>query len=282
MRAIIFNLMAHTVLPLNYAVAKYLSAEIPIFQIIWARHCFTIILVLPILVFFFKKNFVWSEKPILQILRGLLLIAVNISFYYAVSKIPLAKALTLTFISPLVVTIFSSILLLEKVGIKRWSAVVVGFIGALIVIRPGYIPLDIGRLSALCAGIMYAFYLIVTRKLSVSDNSLLTLLITGIIGTLTMSLTIPFVWVTPTLDQWYLLSLIGVITVLGHFLIILSFKSAEASKLAPISYFEVVTNTIFGYFLFNHFPDNWTLVGLAVIISSGLFVFYRERKLGII
>ena len=282
MRAIIFNLMAHTVLPLNYAVAKYLSAEIPIFQIIWARHCFTIILVLPILVFFFKKNFVWSEKPILQILRGLLLIAVNISFYYAVSKIPLAKALTLTFISPLVVTIFSSILLLEKVGIKRWSAVVVGFIGALIVIRPGYIPLDIGSLSALCAGIMYAFYLIVTRKLSVSDNSLLTLLITGIIGTLTMSLTIPFVWVTPTLDQWYLLSLIGVITVLGHFLIILSFKSAEASKLAPISYFEVVTNTIFGYFLFNHFPDNWTLVGLAVIISSGLFVFYRERKLGII
>jgi drug/metabolite transporter (DMT)-like permease len=84
------------------------------------------------------------------------------------------------------------------------------------------------------------------------------------------------------LDQWYLLSLIGIITVLGHFLIILSFKSAEASKLAPISYFEVVTNTIFGYFLFNHFPDNWTLVGLAVIISSGLFVFYRERKLGII
>ena len=282
MRAIIFNLMAHTVLPLNYAVAKYLSAEIPIFQIIWARHCFTIILVLPILVFFFKKNFVWSEKPMLQILRGLLLIAVNISFYYAVSKIPLAKALTLTFISPLVVTIFSSILLLEKVGIKRWSAVVVGFIGALIVIRPGYIPLDIGSLSALCAGIMYAFYLIVTRKLSVSDNSLLTLLITGIIGTLAMSLTIPFVWVTPTLDQWYLLSLIGIITVLGHFLIILSFKSAEASKLAPISYFEVVTNTIFGYFLFNHFPDNWTLVGLAVIISSGLFVFYRERKLGII
>ena len=282
MRAIIFSLMAHTVLPLNYAVAKYLSAEIPIFQIIWARHCFTIILVLPILVFFFKKNFVWSEKPTLQILRGLLLIGVNICFYYAVSKIPLAKALTLTFISPLVVTIFSSILLLEKVGIKRWSAVVIGFIGALIVIRPGYIPLDIGSLSALCAGIMYAFYLIVTRKLSVSDNSLLTLLITGIIGTLTMSLTIPFVWVTPTLDQWYLLSLIGIITVLGHFLIILSFKSAEASKLAPISYFEVVTNTIFGYFLFNHFPDNWTLVGLAVIISSGLFVFYRERKLGII
>jgi drug/metabolite transporter (DMT)-like permease len=84
------------------------------------------------------------------------------------------------------------------------------------------------------------------------------------------------------LDQWLLLSLIGVVTLVGHFLLILSFKYAEASKLAPISYFEVVTNTIYGYFLFSHFPDNWTLVGLVIIISSGLFVFYRERKLGII
>ena len=129
---------------------------------------------------------------------------------------------------------------------------------------------------------MYVFYLIITRKLSISDNSMLTILITGLIGTFAMSFTIPFVWVTPTLDQWLLLSLIGVVTLIGHFLLILSFKYAEASKLAPISYFEVVTNTIYGYFLFNHFPDNWTLVGLIIIISSGLFVFYRERKLGIV
>ena len=138
-----------------------------------------------------------------------------------------------------------------------------------------------GSLAALSAGTMYAFYLITTRKLSISDNSMLTLLITGLIGSLTMSFTIPFVWVTPTLDQWLLLSLIGVVTLVGHFLLILSFKYAEASKLAPISYFEVVTNTVYGYFLFNHFPDNWTLVGLIIIISSGLFVFYRERILGI-
>ena len=268
-------------IPLNYAIAKYLSAEIPIFQIIWARHCFTVLLALPILFFFFKRNFVWTEKPKLQLIRGLLLLSVNICFYYAVSHISLAKALTLTFISPLVVTVFSSIFLSEKVGIKRWSAIVIGFTGAIVVIRPGYIPLDMGSLAALSAGTMYAFYLIITRKLSVSDNSMLTLLITGLIGSLAMSFTIPFVWVTPTLDQWLLLSLIGVVTLVGHFLLILSFKYAEASKLAPISYFEVVTNTIYGYFLFNHFPDSWTIVGLGIIISSGLFVFYRERMLGI-
>ena len=281
MRAIILNLIAHTVIPLNYAIAKYLSAEIPIFQIIWARHCFTVLLSLPIL-FFFKSNFVWTEKPILQLIRGLLLLGTNICFYYAVSHISLSKALTLTFISPLVVTVFSSIFLSEKVGIKRWSAVIVGFTGAIVVIRPGYIPLDMGSLAALSAGTMYAFYLITTRKLSISDNSMLTLLITGLIGSFVMSFTIPFVWVSPTLDQWLLLSLIGVVTLVGHFLLILSFKYAEASKLAPITYFEVVTNTVYGYSLFNHFPDNWTLVGLVIIISSGLFVFYRERKLGIV
>ena len=138
-----------------------------------------------------------------------------------------------------------------------------------------------GSLAALSAGTMYAFYLIITRKLSVSDNSMLTLLITGLIGSFAMSFTIPFVWVSPTLDQWLLLSLIGVVTLVGHFLLILSFKYAEASKLAPISYFEVVTNTIYGYFLFNHIPDSWTVIGLIIIISSGLFVFYRERILGI-
>jgi len=233
-------------------------------------------------IFFFKSNFVWTEKPKLQLIRGLLLLGTNICFYYAVSHISLSKALTLTFISPLVVTVFSSIFLSEKVGIKRWSAVVVGFTGAIVVIRPGYIPLDMGSLAALSAGTMYAFYLITTRKLSISDNSMLTLLITGLIGSFVMSFTIPFVWVSPTLDQWLLLSLIGVVTLVGHFLLILSFKYAEASKLAPISYFEVVTNTVYGYFLFNHFPDNWTLVGLVIIISSGLFVFYRERKLGIV
>jgi len=282
MRAIILNLIAHTVIPLNYAIAKYLSTEIPIFQIIWARHCFTVFLSFPIFFFFFKSNFVWTEKPKLQLIRGLLLLGTNICFYYAVSHISLSKALALTFISPLVVTVFSSIFLSEKVRIKRWSAIVVGFTGAIVVIRPGYIPLDMGSLAALSAGIMYAFYLITTRKLSISDNSMLTLLITGLIGSFVMSFTIPFVWVSPTLDQWLLLSLIGVVTLVGHFLLILSFKYAEASKLAPISYFEVVTNTVYGYFLFNHFPDNWTLVGLVIIISSGLFVFYRERKLGIV
>ena len=281
MRAIIFNLTAHTLLPLNYALAKFLSTDIPIFQIIWARHFFTIILILPIIYIFFKEKFVWTEKPGLQILRGLLLLAVNIFFYYAVSQISLVKALTLAFVSPLVVTIFSSILLYEKVGIRRWSAVIIGFFGALVVLRPGYIPLEMGSISALCAGTTYAFYLILTRKLSASDNSLLTLLITGIVGTFGMSLTVPFFWVVPTFEQWFLLSLIGITTVLGHFLIILSYKLADASKLAPNIYFEVVTNTIFGYYLFNHFPDNWTLVGLVIIVSSGIFVFYRERKLGI-
>ena len=282
MRAIFLNLSAHTIVPINYGIAKLLADQIPILQIIWARHFFTIICIFPIMFFFFKEEITRSENPKLQLLRGIILLTVNISFLYSVTVIPLSKALTLTFISPFVVTIFSSFFLSEKVGLKRWTAVIIGFSGTLIVIRPGYVPFELGSLVALFCGFVYGFYIIITRKLSASDSSLLTLIITGLIGTIVMTPVLAFVWVTPSKEQWYLLFLIGLVTTIGHLLLILSFKYSEASKLAPLSYFEIVSNTIVGYLLFKNFPDNWTLIGLFIIISSGLFVFYREKKVGII
>ena len=147
----------------------------------------------------------------LQLLRGLILLTVNISFLYSVTVLPLAKALTLTFISPFVVTIFSSFFLSEKVGLQRWTAVIIGFSGAIVVIRPGYVPFELGSLVALFCGFAYGFYIIITRKLSNSDSSLLTLIMTGVIGTIVMTPTLAFVWVTPSKEQWFLLFLIGVL-----------------------------------------------------------------------
>ena len=141
--------------------------------------------------FFYNKQLVWSDKPKLQILRGLILLSANICFFYAISKISLAKALTLAFIAPLIVTAFSPILLNEKVGFRRWTAVIIGFIGSLVVIRPGFLEINLASFAALGTGIMYGFYLIITRKLSRSDNPLLTLLITGLVGALIISLIIP-------------------------------------------------------------------------------------------
>ena len=276
MKAIILNLSAWVMLPIMDGFAKYLSSTIPVLQITWSRYFFTVILVLPIMLIFFRKNFKWTKQPKLQLVRGLLLFSANILFFYSISVISLAKALTLAFIAPLIVTILSPIVLGEKVGLRRWAAVITGFIGSLIVLRPGFVEINIASLAALGTGILYGIYLIVTRKLHNSDHPLLTLLLTGVVGAIIGSAIMPTVWVQPSITDWYMMFAIGFFASVGHFLLILSLRYADASKLAPFGYFEIVTNIIIGYYFFNHFPDIWTFLGLFVIISSGVYIFRRE------
>ncbi len=279
MKAIIFSLLGWMFLPVMDGFAKYLSDDLPILQITWARYFFTVAFVLPIMLLFYKKQLVWSDKPKLQIFRGLILLSANICFFYAISVISLAKALTLAFIAPLIVTAFSPILLGEKVGFRRWTAVAVGFIGSLIVIRPGFLEFNLASMAALATGFFYGFYLIITRKLSTSDNPLLTLLITGMVGALLVSLIIPFYWVKPSLNQWSLMAGIGVFACIGHLFLILSLKYADASKLAPLGYTEIIPNVIIGYYFFSELPDNWTYLGLFIIVLSGLYISRREYHL---
>jgi len=277
MKAITFNLLAWVMLPIMDGFAKYLSADLPVLQITWARYFFTVAFTLPIMFFFFRENLVWTDKPKLQFIRGLILLTANICFFYAISIIPLAKALTLAFVAPLIVTAFSPIFLGERVGYRRWSAVIIGFIGSLVVIRPGFVEINLASLAALGTGIMYGFYLIITRKLSTSDSPLLTLLLTGVVGAIIISIIMPFVWVKPTFNQWSMMAAIGIFASIGHLFIILSLKYADASKLAPFSYFEIVTNIIIGYYFFGDFPDNWTFLGLFIIVFSGIYISRREN-----
>ena len=275
MRAIILNLSAWVVLPIMDGFAKFLSSDLPILQITWARYFFTVFFILPIMFFFFKKKLVWTDKPKLQFIRGLILLSANVCFFYSISVISLPKALTLAFVAPLIVTAFSPVFLGEKVGFRRWSAVVIGFIGSLIVIRPGFVEINFASLAALGTGVMYGFYLIITRKLSTSDNPLLTLLFTGVVGTFIISIFMPFVWVSPTFSQWSMMISLGIFASIGHLLLILSLKYADASKLAPLSYFEIITNIIIGYYFFNDFPDNLTFLGLFIIVLSGIYISRR-------
>tara|TARA_Y100000816_G_C26043650_1_gene546793 strand:+ start:339 stop:1187 length:849 start_codon:yes stop_codon:yes gene_type:complete len=276
MKAIIFNLLAWVMLPIMDGFAKYLSSTIPVLQITWSRYFFTVVIALPIMIFFFRKNFKWTDQPKLQLIRGVLLFSANILFFYSISIISLSKALTLAFIAPLIVTILSPVLLGERVGIRRWIAVIIGFIGSLIVLRPGFVEINLASIAALGTGILYGFYLIVTKKLHKSDHPLLTLLLTGVVGAIIGSLIMPSVWVQPTITEWYMMFAIGFFASIGHLFLILSLKYADASKLAPFGYFEIITNIIIGYYFFNHFPDNWTFLGLFVIVLSGVYIFRRE------
>jgi drug/metabolite transporter (DMT)-like permease len=277
-KAIIYNLLAWTILPFMDVIAKYLSADMSFLQITWARYFFTVFFALPFMFFFYRKNLIWTTQPKLQTIRGLLLFFANILFFYSISIISMAKALTLAFIAPLITTALSPFMLNEKVGIRRWSAVIVGFLGSLIVIRPGFLDFNLATIAGLGTGFFYGLYLIVTRKLHNSDTPLLTLLLTGVVGLAIGSLIVPFVWINLSINQWLLLALMGIFACLGHFFLILSLKYADASKLAPLGYFEIVTNVMLGYYFFLDFPDRLSWIGLLIIIFSGIYISFRERK----
>ena len=277
MRGPILNLSAWLILPIMDAIAKYLSYSLPILQITWFRFFFSAVITGIFIYLFSRKSFVRSKNIKSQVLRGILLLTSSLLFFYAISVISLAKALTLAFICPLIVTALSPYFLKERVGRRRWTAVIVGFIGVLLVIRPGIVEFNWASLASLGTGLCYAIYLIVTRSLKDTDNGLLTLLFTSIVGTVVLSLYLPFVWVNPSLNQLLLAVNMGFIAALAHGLIIISYNYSDASKLAPLGYFEIIPNIIIGYIWFSDFPDKYTVLGLLVIILSGIYVFRREQ-----
>jgi len=276
MKAILLNISAWMLLPFMDGMAKHLSTEIHFIQVVWGRYFFMAILSLLVTYFFFNHNIRWPKNLQIQLSRSLFLFLSTVFFFFAISKISLAEALTLAFVSPIIVTILSIFLLNERVGVKRWVAVFLGFTGVLIVIRPGFNEINIATVAALGTGIFYAFYIVSTRKLSSIDNPLLTLIFTGLSGAIVISLVVPFFWTWLNYSQWLILISLALIGTVAHFLIILSLNFAEASKLAPLAYFEIVTNVLIGYYFFNDFPNKWIWLGLFLIVSSGIYILIRE------
>ena len=165
---------------------------------------------------------------------------------------------------------------------RRWIAVISGFIGVLFVIRPGFNEINLATIAAVGAGICYAFYVISTRKLSSIDSPLMTLIFTGLTGAIVISLIVPYFWTWLTLSQWMLLISLAAIGTMAHLLLILSLTLAEASKLAPLAYSEIIMNVIIGYYFFGDFPNQWIWIGLTIIIASGVYISLRENTKQII
>ena len=278
MKAVILNISAWMLLPLMDGIAKFLSQEIHFLQVVWGRYFFMAVFSILITSLFFKKNLIFPKLIKIQILRSSFLFLSTIFFFYAISIISMAEAITLSFISPIIATILSFVILKEKVGPRRWIAVLAGFVGVLFVIRPGFNEINLASIAAVGAGICYAFYLISTRKLSATDNPFMTLIFTGFTGCIVISLIVPFFWTSLSLSQWVLLISLAAIGTMAHFLIILSLSYAEASKLAPLGYSEIIMNVIIGYYFFGDFPDQWIWLGLIIIVASGIYISLRETK----
>ena len=281
LKGILLMILAMTIVPIMDGLAKFLSSDYPIAEVVWGRYIFHFFYLFPVVLFKYGPSALLPRHLTLQIIRGGLLVCSTFCFFAAIAEMPLADTLALVFISPIIVTALSSVLLGEVVGVRRWSAVSVGFLGALVIIRPGLNEIESGTIFALAAGTIYAFYIIATRKLSGSAPPLVTLTFTALLGAVIMSALVPFQWIEPRNIDWLLMAIMGACAALGHFLLIKAFEHAQASVLAPFSYFEIVVATVIGFVIFDDFPDTVTWLGIGIIILSGAYISMRERKIGI-
>jgi drug/metabolite transporter (DMT)-like permease len=261
------------------ALAKLLSGDMPLLMIVWGRFLFNLIFTA---LFFLRdghRNLARTVKFSLQILRSLLGLSATFTFWGALVFLPLADCVAIAFISPLLVTALSVPLLGEKVGVHRWGVVIMGFMGVLIIIRPGMGIRHWAAILPLFTALFWANYQITTRILSRFDGALTTLFYTGAGGLLFTTLLVWLVWVSPTLKQWGILACLGFLGTMGHYLLIKAYEVAPASILAPFSYTSILWSIVLGYFLFGDFPDELTMAGIVIVISSGLYIMRRERRL---
>ncbi len=277
-KGIVLMLAAMAVVPVMDGVAKHLSASFPVLQVVWARYFFHLLILLPVVLWRHGAGALLLRNPWLQVARGGFLLGSTVLFFAAIAVMPIADALALVFVAPLVVTALSPLILGERVGLRRWTAVGVGFVGVVVILRPGLSVFHPGMLLALGAGTVYAFYSLATRKLSGSAPPLVTLVYTALLGALVMSALVPVVWTPPGTEDLFWMVLMGALAAAGHFLVIKSFEHAEASLLAPLGYSEIVMATVVGYVAFGDFPDAWTWLGVAIVIASGVYVSLRERR----
>lgn len=219
-----------------------------------------------------------TRRPMLHVARGLLLPVNMAAMVLALNLLPLATVTTVVCTFPLIVTALSVPILGERVGVRRWTAVAIGFVGVLIVVRPGTDVFDPAAFVALGAGAVYALYLVLTRLLSRTDRIDGIALTTAWIGFTVYSIALPFDWRTPKLEEAGLLALVALAGTIGHRLIIVAFSRAPASTLQPFTYLQVVWATLAGMAVFHHLPDAVTLAGAAVIVASGLYAWWRERQ----
>lgn len=277
-RAVLFMLGAVVLFTLMDVFAKAMAVHFHTVQIVWARYAFHILLLFMLMPRRLIRIYGRTNNPGLQVLRGSLILAATSIFFTALGYVPLADAVAVDMLAPLFVVALSIPILGERVGPRRWAAVVVGFAGAMIVIRPGLGVVHPAGMLVIVSTALFALYQVITRLLSAADHPLTTLLYTGGTGVVVLSFVVPFVWRDAGLEGWLLMAGIGAVGCASNFLIIKAYELAQASFLAPIVYSQIVTGTIFGYLFFGDFPDLYTLLGAGIICACGLYITWRESR----
>lgn len=279
LRGIMAICLTASLFSMGDVLAKYVTQDYPVLLAVWARYCVQMVVMSVLFLPRRPLDLVKSKRPWLQIGRSGANVVSTCVFIYAIGLMPIAEATAIGFVSPLMVVALSVPLLGEVVGVRRWTAVGVGFAGAVVMIRPGFDAFNWATLLIVFTAFVYALFQIATRILAAYDKPNVTLFYTSAVGVVMMSAVAPFVWTDMPLWAWGLMAGQGVLGGLAHYFLIKAYTLAPVSIVAPFNYTQIVTSAALGFFVFGAFPDALTWVGAAIVIGSGLYVIYRETHL---
>ena len=275
-RGIVLMCLAMVCFVTMNTVVKSMRGDLPVVELAWGRYFFHALLILMLFPRRIPTLLASSDKG-LQILRSLLVLVATVLMFLTVGLMPIADIVAITFVAPLLIVVLSVGVLREHVGIRRWGAVFVGFVGVVVILRPGGSLFTLVALLPVTIAMAYAVYQILTRVVAQSADPINTLFYSALVGAVVMSLVVPFDWVTPSAFQWIKLATVGLLGGMGHYAIIQAYQRAEVSLVAPFAYTELIWATGLGFFAFGDLPDFWTFVGAGIIAVSGIYIVHRER-----
>ncbi len=275
---ILFMVLAMQVVTVGDATAKWLTQEFSPYQIGWMRTAFQALAIAPFVLWKYRAGMTKELLKPAHILRGFLWAVAVMGFYVAIQTNPIPDALSLLFIAPLVVAALATVTLGEKFSLLRAAAIVVGFAGVLIVLRPGGGPYTPQMGLALLAGFGYGGYLLTTRLATTRLHPIPTTFLAALWATILSTPLAAVSWSTPDPQAFGLMVLVGVITALGQYLIALAMWFAKASVVAPFHYTEIVGATLVSWLVFGTFPTVWVFVGMGVVVASGLYLIFLETR----
>src|ERR1051325_4321514 len=260
------------------ADAKYLGRHMDVIEVVWARYTFAFLFALAWYNPITRPGMLVSARPWLQLGRSALLLGSTALNFFAIKFLQLDQALTIIFATPFLVAALAGPVLGEWVGPRRWAAIGVGFLGVLVVTRPGFSAIHPAAALTACGTLCYALYSLATRILARTDSNETTLFYSNLVGVVVMTPLVGFVWPTPDSVLIAVLMLAaGALASLGHFLLIAAHRLAPASLLSPFIYSQLAWTVALGFFVFGDVPNRWTLAGAGIVIASGLYLLHRER-----
>ncbi len=282
-RGILFVLLSTILFSLLDTTAKYLATytNLPIYEIVWLRffiQFLLMVILIPAFGLMDLRVLFATQRPWLQIARSVFMALTTLFNFLALQYLPLAETVTILFLAPLVVALLAGPLLGEWVGWRRLIAIIVGFVGILIVVRPGFSAVHPAIGFSFAAMIAFAFFILITRPVAGRDPPLVTLFYSLLVGVFLGAPVVAVDWVWPeTSFVWLLCVALGVFGALGHYVFVLAYRFASAPTLAPFQYMQIIGMVALGYMVFGDVPSVYTFIGSAIVIASGLYLFHREN-----